>query len=129
MRNLLVVGIFVIFSRKTRHPAEIFALHDTRFERYVTVHGSHCFSWKNVGDALAYCCLHTSFTNASLIRNARDFIPTPKCASYVCIPASRAQVLKPDLVINAGTAGGFKKHDTAIGDVFISTRVRNHDRR
>ena len=39
------------------------------------------------------------------------------------------QAIKPDLVINAGTAGGFKKHDTAIGDVFVSTRVKNHDRR
>ncbi|CAM9816986.1 unnamed protein product [Ascophyllum nodosum] len=39
------------------------------------------------------------------------------------------ETLKPDLVINAGTAGGFKKHDTSIGDVFISSRVRNHDRR
>lgn len=39
------------------------------------------------------------------------------------------QTLKPDIVINAGTAGGFKKHDTAIGDVFISSRVKNHDRR
>ncbi|CAN0073144.1 unnamed protein product [Pylaiella littoralis] len=39
------------------------------------------------------------------------------------------EAMKPDLVINAGTAGGFEKHDTAIGDVFISTRVKNHDRR
>ena len=39
------------------------------------------------------------------------------------------QAIKPDLVINAGTAGGFQKHDTAIGDVFISSRVKNHDRR
>lgn len=45
------------------------------------------------------------------------------------VKRSRKKALKPDLVINAGTAGGFKKHGTAIGDVFISTRVKNHDRR
>eukprot|EP00904_Undaria_pinnatifida_P000512 jgi/Undpi1/10461/HiC_scaffold_29.g12911.m1 len=39
------------------------------------------------------------------------------------------EALKPDLVVNAGTAGGFKAHDTAIGDVFVSTVVNNHDRR
>ncbi|CAM9318202.1 unnamed protein product [Laminaria digitata] len=39
------------------------------------------------------------------------------------------EAIKPDLVVNAGTAGGFKAHDTAIGDVFVSTVVKNHDRR
>jgi 5'-methylthioadenosine nucleosidase len=37
--------------------------------------------------------------------------------------------LKPDLIINAGTAGGFKKHSAAIGDVFLSDHVKHHDRR
>jgi 5'-methylthioadenosine nucleosidase len=37
--------------------------------------------------------------------------------------------LSPDLVINAGTAGGFKKKGAAIGDAFICTHMMNHDRR
>lgn len=37
--------------------------------------------------------------------------------------------LKPDLIINAGTAGGYKSKGAAIGDVFIGTNIRNHDRR
>ena len=37
--------------------------------------------------------------------------------------------LKPDLIINAGTAGGFKSKGAAIGDSFISTFMRHHDRR
>jgi 5'-methylthioadenosine nucleosidase len=36
---------------------------------------------------------------------------------------------QPDLVINAGTAGGFKAKGAAIGDVFVSSRTLNHDRR
>ena len=36
---------------------------------------------------------------------------------------------KPDLVINAGTAGGFSKMGAAIGDAFVSTHIRHHDRR
>lgn len=35
----------------------------------------------------------------------------------------------PDLVINAGTAGGFKAKGACIGDVFLTKCVCNHDRR
>lgn len=57
--------------------------------------------------------------------------PPPPLPTLLCSTSSYlvCQTLKPDLVINAGTAGGFKKHDTAIGDVFVSTGVKNHDRR
>mmetsp|Transcript_13870 Transcript_13870/g.38131 ORF Transcript_13870/g.38131 Transcript_13870/m.38131 type:complete len:278 (-) Transcript_13870:1235-2068(-) len=34
-----------------------------------------------------------------------------------------------DLVINAGTCGGFKRKGAGIGDVFLTTGVANHDRR
>ncbi|KAG8457707.1 hypothetical protein KFE25_001493 [Diacronema lutheri] len=37
--------------------------------------------------------------------------------------------LKPDLLISAGTAGGFKARGGAIGDVYVSTESVNHDRR
>eukprot|EP00262_Sarcandra_glabra_P012181 TRINITY_DN308_c0_g1_i2.p1 TRINITY_DN308_c0_g1~~TRINITY_DN308_c0_g1_i2.p1 ORF type:complete len:265 (-),score=52.88 TRINITY_DN308_c0_g1_i2:377-1171(-) len=39
------------------------------------------------------------------------------------------QVLKPDLIINAGTAGGFKAKGACIGDVFLASHVAFHDRR
>ncbi|XP_027775509.1 5'-methylthioadenosine/S-adenosylhomocysteine nucleosidase 1 isoform X2 [Solanum pennellii] len=39
------------------------------------------------------------------------------------------QALKPDLIINAGTAGGFGAKGASIGDVFISSEVAFHDRR
>jgi 5'-methylthioadenosine nucleosidase len=37
--------------------------------------------------------------------------------------------LKPNLVINAGTAGGFKGKGACIGDTYFSTMHRHHDRR
>lgn len=36
---------------------------------------------------------------------------------------------KPDLIINAGTAGGFNRVGGAIGDAYISTACAHHDRR
>jgi 5'-methylthioadenosine nucleosidase len=35
----------------------------------------------------------------------------------------------PDLVINAGTAGGFKRCGGNIGDSYIGTHFKHHDRR
>ncbi|XP_078448331.1 phosphorylase superfamily protein [Wolffia australiana] len=37
--------------------------------------------------------------------------------------------LKPDLIINAGTAGGFKAKGAAISDVYLASEVAFHDRR
>ncbi|CAA0827693.1 5-methylthioadenosine/S-adenosylhomocysteine nucleosidase 1 [Striga hermonthica] len=39
------------------------------------------------------------------------------------------QALHPDLIINAGTAGGFKEKGASIGDVFLASHVAFHDRR
>ena len=52
------------------------------------------------------------------------------------VPASVATFLalqnlkgEADLVINAGTCGGFKAKGAEVGDVFITTASANHDRR
>eukprot|EP00198_Chlamydomonas_reinhardtii_P014218 XP_001703555.1 5'-methylthioadenosine nucleosidase [Chlamydomonas reinhardtii] len=50
------------------------------------------------------------------------------------VPASLSTYLavlafKPDVVISAGTCGGFKAQGAAIGDVFLGSAVINHDRR
>nr|CAD1831031.1 unnamed protein product [Ananas comosus var. bracteatus] len=39
------------------------------------------------------------------------------------------QAFKPDLIINAGTAGGFKAKGACVGDVYIASDVAFHDRR
>lgn len=51
-----------------------------------------------------------------------------------CEPATVAtlaaiQKLSPDLVINSGTCGAFRKNGARIGDVFVSNAVMFHDRR
>ncbi|XP_024395760.1 5'-methylthioadenosine nucleosidase [Physcomitrium patens] len=37
--------------------------------------------------------------------------------------------LQPNLIINAGTAGGFQAKGANIGDVYVATEFANHDRR
>ena len=37
--------------------------------------------------------------------------------------------LKPDLVITAGTAGGFQRQGGVIGDVYLASGICHHDRR
>lgn len=37
--------------------------------------------------------------------------------------------LRPDVIVNAGTAGGFAKRGGAVGDVYLATTFKNHDRR
>lgn len=39
------------------------------------------------------------------------------------------QALQPDLILNIGTAGGFKAKGASIGDAFVVTEVAHHDRR
>lgn len=51
-----------------------------------------------------------------------DSAPSPSSSS----PSSSAPV---DLVISAGTAGGFRSRGAQIGDVYCATAFANHDRR
>lgn len=37
--------------------------------------------------------------------------------------------LKPDVIVNAGTAGGFAKRGGQVGDVYLGSTFKNHDRR
>ncbi|KAF3641991.1 5'-methylthioadenosine/S-adenosylhomocysteine nucleosidase 1 [Capsicum annuum] len=49
--------------------------------------------------------------------------------SISLVTYASVQALKPDLIINAGTAGGFGAKGASIGDVFLSSEVAFHDRR
>ncbi|XP_044956981.1 5'-methylthioadenosine/S-adenosylhomocysteine nucleosidase-like [Hordeum vulgare subsp. vulgare] len=49
--------------------------------------------------------------------------------SAALVTYASIQLLKPDLIINAGTAGGFKAKGAGIGDVFLASDVAFHDRR
>ncbi len=54
---------------------------------------------------------------------------------FICTPIAALAAFytihetQPDLIINAGTAGGFKRIGAEIGDAFISTICAHHDRR
>lgn len=39
------------------------------------------------------------------------------------------QAFSPDIVVSAGTAGGFKSKGASIADIFVATATVNHDRR
>ncbi|CAI9104694.1 OLC1v1003418C1 [Oldenlandia corymbosa var. corymbosa] len=49
--------------------------------------------------------------------------------SAALVTYASIQALKPDLIINAGTSGGFKAKGACIGDVFVASDVAFHDRR
>ncbi|KAI4342132.1 hypothetical protein MLD38_026789 [Melastoma candidum] len=49
--------------------------------------------------------------------------------SAAIVTYASIQALHPDLIINAGTAGGFKAKGASISDVFIASEVAFHDRR
>ena len=50
-------------------------------------------------------------------------VPASLTAYGICL------ALKPDILVNAGTAGGFKAMGGAIGDVYLASAFKNHDRR
>ncbi|CAN0899374.1 5'-methylthioadenosine/S-adenosylhomocysteine nucleosidase [Linum grandiflorum] len=49
--------------------------------------------------------------------------------SAALVTYAAIQALKPDLIINAGTAGGFKAKGAGVGDVYLVCDVAFHDRR
>ncbi|OEL17337.1 5'-methylthioadenosine/S-adenosylhomocysteine nucleosidase 2 [Dichanthelium oligosanthes] len=49
--------------------------------------------------------------------------------SAALVTYASIQALKPDFIINAGTAGGFKARGASIKDVFLASDVAFHDRR
>lgn len=72
----------------------------------------------------------------TVITNGKDHIHDTQVDNVGTVPAALATYLaleqlngECDLVINAGTCGGFKRKGAEIGDVFFTTAVANHDRR
>ncbi len=77
--------------------------------------------------------------NLTVITNGKDDVYTTGVDNVGTTPAALATYLTlekldtdetpVDLVINAGTCGGFSRKGAEIGDVFLTTAVANHDRR
>lgn len=71
----------------------------------------------------------------TVITNGRDSVYGTGVDNVGTVPAALATYLalqkieNADIVINAGTCGGFRRKGAEIGDVFLTTAVTNHDRR
>ncbi|CAK9162058.1 unnamed protein product [Ilex paraguariensis] len=70
--------------------------------------------------------------NINIIWPGQDTVLGVDCVGTVSaslVTYAAIQALQPDLIINAGTAGGFKAKGACIGDVFLASDVAFHDRR
>jgi 5'-methylthioadenosine nucleosidase len=76
-------------------------------------------------------------SRVTVVTNGKDHIYETGVDNCGTVPAAVVSFLAleklkdvPSLVlINAGTCGGFQRKGAAIGDVFLTTGVANHDRR
>ena len=69
----------------------------------------------------------------TVVTNGKDGVYATGVDNCGTVPAALAtflalQKIQPDILINAGTAGGFARMGGAIGDVYLTTAVANHDR-
>ena len=81
----------------------------------------------------AYTGTHGEVT-VTVVTNGKDVVYDTIADNVGTMSASMAtflalQAVNADILINAGTAGGFQRKGAAIGDVFLTTAVAFHDRR
>ncbi|VEU45069.1 unnamed protein product [Pseudo-nitzschia multistriata] len=87
---------------------------------------------------LAFSGTHSE-TKVTVITMGKDNVYDTGVDNVGTVPASLATFLAVEkmaaegspvqLILNGGTCGGFKRKGGAIGDVFLTTGVANHDRR
>jgi len=71
----------------------------------------------------------------TVVTNGKDHVYATGADNCGTVPAAMVAFLAltkttdADLLINAGTCGGFSAKGAAIGDVFLTTAVAHHDRR
>lgn len=72
----------------------------------------------------------------TLVTNGQDTVYGTGVDNVGTVPASLATYLilqklngTADIVVNAGTCGGFQRKGAQIGDVYLTSAVANHDRR
>jgi 5'-methylthioadenosine nucleosidase len=73
--------------------------------------------------------------DVTVVTNGKDSVYETGVDNCGTVPAALATFLAiqklpdTDLLLNAGTCGGFQRKGAAIGDVFLTTAVAHHDRR
>jgi len=76
-----------------------------------------------------------SGSQVTVLTNGKDGVYGTKVDNVGTVPAALVTFLalqkipEVDIVLNAGTCGGFKRKGAEIGNVFITSGVANHDRR
>jgi 5'-methylthioadenosine nucleosidase len=76
-----------------------------------------------------------STSRVTVVTNGKDHIYKTGVDNCGTVPAAMAaflalqKITDADILINAGTCGGFRAMGAAIGDVFLTTAVAHHDRR
>ena len=71
----------------------------------------------------------------TVVTNGKDSVHQTGVDNVGTVPAAMATFLAlqkltdTDVLINAGTCGGFRRKGAEIGDVFVTTAVAHHDRR
>jgi nucleoside phosphorylase len=73
------------------------------------------------------CFYFINLLHCYVFKNTRILIKYVNLASIAAFVAINE--LKPDILLSAGTAGGFRRKGAQIGDPFISTFHKHHDRR
>jgi 5'-methylthioadenosine nucleosidase len=82
---------------------------------------------------VAYTGMHNN-VEVTVVTNGKDSVYGTESCNVGTVSAAMAtflalQACTPDIIINAGTAGGFGRKGAAIGSVFVVTGVAFHDRR
>lgn len=82
---------------------------------------------------LAYIGTHRN-SKITLITNGKDAVYGTSVDNVGTIAAATATFLavqkaKPDLLLNAGTSGGFQRKGASVGDVFLASAAAFHHRR
>ncbi|KAI8473856.1 MAG: nucleoside phosphorylase domain-containing protein [Monoraphidium minutum] len=115
--------VILIFAMEVEAMPAVKRLGLVRDEPHVTPGPAPCVTFSG---AYAGLTLHAVWTGRDAAYGVDHVGTVPaSLAAYVSLQAWPGT----DLVISAGTAGGFRSQGAAIGDVFVSTGKMHHDRR
>lgn len=122
-------------------PAQVYSGEAFGLNLYVVCNGE-------VSNPIRCCCCYCN-RNSSIMSellciefmngNSKSMMAAGKCKIHGVdqvgtVPAALTaylamQAFNPDLVLTAGTAGGFAAPGGAVGDVYVGSSAMNHDRR
>jgi 5'-methylthioadenosine nucleosidase len=82
----------------------------------------------------AYRGLYQGHTTVTVVTNGKDSVYETEACNVGTVSAAMVTMLalqkdRPDVYLNAGTAGGFRREGAAIGDIFVTSHYVYHDRR